>query len=451
MRRLAVLVTAALLAPAVPSFAGGSTVVRPVVEAVQLPADGLHRLVAGERLVGVTWTTGTPRVEARWHTAAGWSGWTKANDDSDEPEVAERAGTRRGTEPLWRPTGADQVQVRLTGAATGTRLVRVLDGTAKRVRGAVADARSGAALLGDVGSRADWGADESIRDKHPSYADRVDAVVVHHTAQGNDYAQADVPALIRADYAYHVKGRGWGDLGYNLLVDRFGGIWEGRAGGLGRATIGAHAQGFNTRTLGVSLIGDMTKAEPPPAVVKALARVAAYAGATWQFDPRETAVLTSRGSPRYASGRRVELRRVFGHLETGQTACPGSLQDRLPAIRKGAAALLGPAPQLGEVTVTGAPVHAPLPLQVQATVSREAPWTASVRDADGRVVRTASGESTTAGIEWNGLVGLADTDRAVLPARPGTYTWALQVDDGYHRPARRTGTVTVGLPVVPVG
>jgi hypothetical protein len=39
----------------------------------------------------------------------------------------------------------------------------------------------------------------------------------------------------------------------------------------------------------------------------------------------------------------------------------------------------------------------------------------------------------------------------VLPARAGTYTWAVQVDDGYHRPDRRTGTVAVGLPVVPIG
>ena len=65
--------------------------------------------------------------------------------------------------------------------------------------------------------------------------------------------------MIRADYAYHVRGRGWSDLGYNLLVDRFGRVWEGRHGGLGRATIGAHAQGFNTGTLGVSMLGDATR------------------------------------------------------------------------------------------------------------------------------------------------------------------------------------------------
>jgi hypothetical protein len=375
-----------------------------------------------------------------------------AEDDSDEPDAAERAGTRRGTEPLWRPTGADLVQVRVARTAPGLRLVSVLDGTAKRLAGAVAHAGTGTALLGDVRSRADWGADESIRTHRPTYASRVDAVVVHHTVQGNDYAPGDVPALIRADYAYHVKARGWGDLGYNLLVDRFGRIWEGRAGGLGRATIGAHAQGFNTRTLGVAVIGDMTKGTPPVAALHALSRVAAYAGATWRFDPRSSVVLTSGGSPRYASGRRVTLHRVFGHLETGQTACPGKLEGDLPQIRTGAAVLLGPAPVVHAVQVSGAPVHAPTPLDVRGRLSRTAPWSASLRDSSGAVVARATGTSATPDLQWNGLVapnGVATA--ALLPARPGTYTWTVRVDDGYHRAASRSGTVSVGLPVAPIG
>ncbi|MCA1720483.1 MAG: hypothetical protein LC779_05025 [Actinobacteria bacterium] len=106
MRRLAVLVTAALLAPAVPSLAAGSTVVRPLVEAVQLPADGLHRLAAGERMIGVTWTCGAPRVDARWHTAVGWTSWRLAEDDSDEPEAhraaAGQCARRDGEAPARR-------------------------------------------------------------------------------------------------------------------------------------------------------------------------------------------------------------------------------------------------------------------------------------------------------------------------------------------------------------
>ena len=79
-----------------------------------------------------------------------------------------------------------------------------------------------------VRSRAAWGADESIRGATPAYAPAVKAVVVHHTASSNDYGPADVPALLRGFYAYHVRSRGWSDVGYNVLVDRFGTAIETR-------------------------------------------------------------------------------------------------------------------------------------------------------------------------------------------------------------------------------
>ena len=226
---------------------------------------------------------------------------------------------------------------------------------------------------------------------------------MHHTAGSNNYAQADVPRRIRADYAHHVDARGWDDLGYNLVVDAFGGIWEGRAGGLGRATIGSHAAGFNTATLGVSLLGDMTRALPTPEAVRAFARVAAYAAATWRFDPRGTVTLTSRGGPRYAAGTRVTLPRVFGHTDVGRTACPGALMDRLADIRASAVALLGPAPLIVDVQVSGAPVRAPEPVVITGRLNRSAPWTAALRDKGGTVVARAAGESARPRLEWNGL------------------------------------------------
>jgi len=449
-RRIVVLLAAAVVVPVVPSLAAAPTstasVVRPLVASAPLPTGGLQALSATTRLVGVTWTAGNAAVDVRWHGAAGWSAWDDADDDSLAPDLAERAGTRRGTEPLWRPDGADLVQLRVAGNATGLLLVTVADGTTQPGR-TTAQAKSGRTLLGDVRSRADWGADESLRGE-PSYADHVDAVVVHHTAQGNAYAQGDVPRLIRADYAYHVQARGWSDLGYNLVVDRFGGIWEGRAGGLGRATIGSHAQGFNTGTVGVALLGDMTEGAPTAAVIKAVAKVGAYAAATWRFDPQSTATLTSRGSPRYPSGQTVRLPRIFGHQDTGKTACPGALQDRLADIRRGAAVLLGPAPGIRSVTVTGAPVRAPIPVVIRAELTESAPWSVAIRNEHGRVVRRTEGTSATAELQWHGFVapdGTADA-AAVLPAPQGTYTWAVEVDDGMHRPARRTGAIDVGAP-----
>jgi uncharacterized protein with LGFP repeats len=85
-----------------------------------------------------------------------------------------------------------------------------------------------------IRSRAEWGADESLRTEAPSYSRTLEAVTVHHTAGSNDYTEARCPAVLRGIYAFHVKSRGWSDIGYNVLVDRFGTAWEGRAGGLDR-------------------------------------------------------------------------------------------------------------------------------------------------------------------------------------------------------------------------
>jgi hypothetical protein len=451
-RRAVVVLTAALLGPALPSIAtsGATPVVAPGVRPTALALGATTaRLAEADQLVGVTWTSGAPQVRVRWLTAKGWTAWEVPEDDSDVPEPAERRTAREGTEPVWRPTGATLVDVHVSGSARGLQLVRVGDGEVRRVLSfarpaAHADARS---LLRGVRSRADWGADESLRGGKPSYARSVKAVVVHHTAGGNDYTQADVPKKIRADYAYHVQARGWSDLGYNVVVDRFGGIWEGRAGGIGRATIGSHAAGFNTGTLGVSLLGDMTEAAPTAETVQAMSRVAAYAGGTWQFDPTASVTLTSGGSPRYRSGTKVTLSRVHGHKDTGRTACPGALYDRLGQIRSTAAKMLGPAPRITSVTVTGAPVHAPTPLVVTGELTREVPWVVEVHDYDGVTVARATGEDARPHLEWNGL--RSDLG-SLVPAEPGAYTWHVRADDGFHPRADRSGSVQVGLPVVPL-
>jgi hypothetical protein len=457
-RRTVVVLTIALLAPALPSLAArsGPAVVAPLVESVALALGGFTAPVAeDDRLIGVTWSTGTAQVRARWLTPTGWTDWEVPEDDSDVPEPAERAGARGGTEPLWRPPGATLVEVVVDGAAQDLQLVRVSDGETTRPRSfgfaassAAADPR---APLPGVRSRAAWGADESLRRGAPTYADTVKAVIVHHTAGSNDYTPADVPRRIRADYAYHVSARGWSDLGYNVIVDKFGGIWEGRAGGLGRATIGSHAAGFNTGTLGVSLIGDMTRALPTPEAVRAVAEVSAYAARQWRFDPLGTVSLTSGGSPKFAAGARVTLPRIHGHRDVGVTACPGALYDQLGEVRRLASSLIGPAPSITSVQLLGAPVRLPRPLVVTGALSREAAWFVELRDPTGAVVAFTVGESATARLEWNGLRPIpgAPALPALVPALPGTYTWTVEVGDGFRPPDRRSGSFEVALPLVP--
>ncbi len=101
-------------------------------------------------------------------------------------------------------------------------------------------------------TRAQWGADESLRRGSPSYA-TVKMAFVHHTDTGNDYTAADAPAIVRAIYAYHTQTLGWSDIGYDFLIDRFGTIYEGRYGGVARGRrgrAGARLQHRQHRDLG---------------------------------------------------------------------------------------------------------------------------------------------------------------------------------------------------------
>jgi hypothetical protein len=406
----------------------------PVDDLVSSVSLSLGTTLAGlshERLIGVIWQSGDANVRYRWHTPSGWTSWQQAEADTGEEGIP-------GTEPLWRPARADLAQVTVSGNARGVRLARVSDGHAHRGL-ASAHAAEARPVLGVVETRADWGADESWVRRAPAYASKVVAVTVHHTDNVNGYRPSDVPSLIRADYAYHVKGRGWSDLGYNLLVDQYGRVWEGRRGGLGRATIGSHAQGFNTGTLGVAMLGDMTHARASVAAQKALARVIAYAASTWHFDPRTTVRLQSHGSPRYASGRVVTLHRVFGHGETGITDCPGSLQQDLPRLRELGWIAMHAAPRILSTRLSGAPVHAPTPAVLDVRLSSAASWVAVFRDSTGAVVAVTRGRSARPHVRWDGM-------RKGLPSLPGTYAWTVQVDDGFHDPTSRSGTFRTGLP-----
>ena len=100
----------------------------------------------------------------------------------------------------------------------------------------------------------------------PSYG-TVKAGFIHHTVNSNSYSSGQVPSLLRGIYAYHTQSRGWRDIGYNYLVDRFGRIWEGRYGGVTRAVVGAHTSGYNEYSFALSAIGNYDVTGPPAAVL----------------------------------------------------------------------------------------------------------------------------------------------------------------------------------------
>ena len=87
---------------------------------------------------------------------------------------------------------------------------------------------------------------------------------MHHTAGSNEYAPEDSAGIIRSIYEYHTRTLGWCDIAYNALVDKYGQVFEGRAGGMTKPVEGAHTGGFNRDTWGVAMLGNFDAVPPTP-------------------------------------------------------------------------------------------------------------------------------------------------------------------------------------------
>ena len=314
--------------------------------AIAAPQDVTH----GVSVVGVTWTRGsevsaTDQFQIRTLTGAVWSPWeTLDRDSSHRPDDtgadrAEGQQAEEGTQP-YVVTGATKFEVRALAsdgtAPTGAH-VQVIDPGTSTADSAVGAPQGGSAVaaagMPTIYTRAQWGADESLRRGSPSYG-QTQVAYVHHTDSANNYTAADVPAIIRGIYAYHVQSNGWDDIGYNFLVDRFGRIWEGRYGGMDKAVIGAHTLNYNSWSFGVSAIGNFVSTAPSQGMVDAIKRVIA-----WKFS---LAGVPATGT---VFARDKWFNRISGHRDAFQTTCPGQyLYDKLPEIRSGVAALMGRLP-----------------------------------------------------------------------------------------------------------
>ncbi|MEW2510674.1 peptidoglycan recognition protein [Streptomyces sp. NPDC046870] len=191
-------------------------------------------------------------------------------------------------------------------------------------------------------TRRGWGADESLRERGFVYTKKIKAAFVHHTATGNAYTCAQAPSVIRGIYRYHVKSMGWRDIGYNFLVDKCGTLYEGRAGGVAKAVLGAHTLGFNTNSMGIAVIGTYGAAKPSSAAVTAVARLTAWKLGLYGADPNGRTYLTSGGGNLYPKGKNVRLHVISGHRDGFATECPGKrLYAKLGTARSSAARYQG--------------------------------------------------------------------------------------------------------------
>ena len=207
-----------------------------------------------------------------------------------------------------------------------------------------------------VNPRAAWGADEDIRfkDNQPLWApvfQTVQKVVIHHTA-GDATSGDAAKETIRAIYTYHTVTQGWGDIGYNFVIDAAGVIYKGRStsgtrtdddvsgeNALAQGVTAAHAYGYNSGTVGIALLGNFDNADPSAAAVDSLTSLLGSKAGAHGLDATGSSLYTNP-----LNGTQATFPNIPGHAQVpgNATACPGAkLAARLPAIRSSVAAAAG--------------------------------------------------------------------------------------------------------------
>jgi uncharacterized protein YgiM (DUF1202 family) len=246
-------------------------------------------------------------------------------------------------------------------------------------------------------SRSDWGANESYRlnrngnVKWPPQYQTVEKVIIHHTDTANFQ---DPLVAIRSIYYYHAVTRGWGDIGYNYLVDFMGNVYEGRFGG--ENVIGGHAYQYARGSSGIGTMGRFSTEATTPEALTGLVWITAWVGRN--LDPL--------GSGPFH--QRPNLPTICGHRDVNDSTCPGEvLYGDLAEIRQYVSEVLAgttdPAPE--------DPAY--VPGDVVATVVtggnlREGPgleFRVIVQMALGEVLTVVDGPTTNDGYTWYELRG----------------------------------------------
>jgi hypothetical protein len=355
------MVTAVMASVLVPAFASPSRVISiPQTMAASMHFHGQHPagfrseierfsfapthvafVWTGSAATGIRYRSVMPgRGLSRWHIAAEATDLGHGNVHySGVLEINGATGIQ------WRalvPRG-DQI-----GPVT-VDYMNTLDGP--RVNEQIPAVANALAKTPDIVTRAEWGADESIKRATGGCTRQffpVQQLFVHHTAGTNH--DSHPRATMRAIYYFHTRIRGWCDIGYNFVIGPNGEIFEGRWARTyspwethtsetrrGQAVMGAHVLHFNAGSVGISLMGNYSLIPLPAAMRSSLDRLLA-----WEADRHNLRPLVRHTYRSPTSSTKRWLPYIAGHRDAGATACPGNyVYAALPTIRKETTSIIG--------------------------------------------------------------------------------------------------------------
>ncbi len=296
------------------------------------------------------------RIRAR-RPDGSWGPWYQADYDTaapDDPQAGDATAGPRSTDPVFvgttttvqiavtRPVDAlvTQAPAAAPDAGLGYRPASKERSLGQNISAVLISAPraptenqwtppSGVVMPGRapaIISRSQWGADESLRCGTPRYGTGIRAAVLHHTAGSNDYSPSESAGIVKAIYTYHSKTLGWCDIAYNALVDKYGQVFEGSAGGLTKPVEAFHTGGFNRNTWGVAMLGDFDDVPPTPIQLHTVGRLLGWRLGMDGVDPKSTVALESAGShyTTFPAGAVADLPAIFTHRDVGNTDCPGN-------------------------------------------------------------------------------------------------------------------------------
>ena len=173
----------------------------------------------------------------------------------------------------------------------------------------------------------------------PSDWQPIERIVIHHADTPNNDSVSAI-SRIQSIYRFHAVTQGWGDIGYNYIIDQQGKIYEGRYGGNGSR--GAHVyydkkqDNFNFGSIGIVLLGDYSAQDMNATMDDSLSRLVGWLAAANNLDPLQTSKTSLVWNlPQKNFVSLYNLPAVLGHKEIENTHCPGMIN--LVKIRQKAA------------------------------------------------------------------------------------------------------------------